>query len=141
MKYLFSQLTVKKREFFTAIAVLGFLAPIVMAAPATQAIKGRTGGNVDSKNCGFVAPKPSYTMSLSQRMDYMRMFVDAQGGQPTLLIVGPKTNDRFCVLGDSGTGLKPEISGVWEPGNYSVYVGDRYGEQHPFTLQIITSKN
>ena len=141
MKYLFAQLIHSKTMLLCVVALVGLIPPIVIAAPTPQAIKGRTGGTVDSKSCGFVATTPSYTMSLSRRMDYMRMLVDAQGGQPTLLIVGPKGNDRFCVLGDAHIGLKPEISGVWEPGKYNVYVGDRYGEQHPFTLRILTNKN
>ena len=141
MKYLFAQLIHNKIRLLCVMALVGLISPVVTAAPTPQKIEGRTGGTVDSKSCGFVAKTPSYTMSLSQRMDYMRMLVDAQGGQPTLLIVGPKGDDRFCVLGDSDTGLKPEISGVWEPGNYNVYVGDRYGEQHPFTLRILTNKN
>jgi hypothetical protein len=118
---------------------------LVLAAPALnvkdQTVQGMSGGSVDSKNCGFIAATPSYTMSLSQRVDYMRMQVEANGGQPTLLIVGPKKEDSFCVLGDNSTGLKPEISGVWEPGTYQFYVGDRNGERHQFTLNIFTNKN
>ena len=118
---------------------------LVLAAPTldvkNQKVEGNSGGSVDSKNCGFVGATPSYTMSLSQRVDYMRMQVEANGGQPTLLIVGPKDEDSFCVLGDNSTGLKPEISGVWEAGTYQFYVGDRNGERHQFTLNIFTDKN
>ena len=106
-----------------------------------QTIRGNSGGPIDSKNCGFVAATPSYTVSLSERMDYMRILVETNGGQPTLLIIGPKAEDSFCVLGDMNAGLKPEISGVWEPGTYQVYVGDRSGRRHRFTLNISTDKN
>lgn len=116
-----------------------------IAAPKSdtynQTIRGNSGGPVDSKNCGFVAHNPSYTISLSNRIDYMRMFVEVNGGQPTLLVIGPKAEDSFCVLGDMNTGLNPEISGVWEAGTYNVYIGDRYGERHQFTLRISTDKN
>ena len=128
-------------KFLGAIAVVGVLASSSSALPVTETVRGKTGGSVDSKNCGFVGNKPSHTMTVAQRMDYMKMFVEAQGGQPTLLIVGPKRDDSFCVLGDASSGLNPEISGVWEPGNYQVYVGDREGGQHPFTLRILTEKN
>ena len=116
-----------------------FAAP--KSEPQNQTIRGNSGGPIDSKNCGFVAATPSYTVSLSERMDYMRILVETNGGQPTLLIIGPKAEDSFCVLGDMNAGLKPEISGVWEPGTYQVYVGDRSGGRHRFTLNISTEKN
>jgi hypothetical protein len=117
----------------------------LLAAPKSstdnQTIQGNSGGPIDSKNCGFVGATPSYTLSLSERIDYMRMFVQANGGQPTLLVIGPNKEDSFCVLGDLSAGLNPEISGVWEAGTYNVYVGDRSGEQHQFTLKISTAQN
>lgn len=105
-----------------------------------QVIQGSSGGPVNSGNCGFIANSPNYTLNLSQRVDYMRITVQAVGGQPTLLVVGPQPNDSFCVLGDRGSGLQPEISGVWEPGNYRIFIGDRTGTRHQFTLNISQSK-
>jgi len=32
---------------------------------------------------------------------------------------------RFCVLADRFSEGKPEISGFWQAGKYSLYVGDR----------------
>lgn len=113
----------------------------LLAAPLDNQIRGSSGGSVESKNCGFIAATPSYTISLSERTDYLRMLVEANGGKPTLLVIGPKAEDSFCVLGDLSAGLNPEISGVWEPGTYQVYVGDRSGESHQFTLSISTDKN
>lgn len=112
----------------------------VLAAPETVIINGQSGGSVNSKSCGFVSTKPSYTLSLSKRTDYLKMSVAAEGGQPTLLVIGPKDEDSYCVLGDINAGLKPEISGVWEAGKYKVYVGDRYGERHQFKLDISATK-
>ena len=105
-----------------------------------QVIQGRSGGPVNSGNCGFIPNSPNYTINLPQRVDYMRITVQAVGGQPTLLVVGPQANDSFCVLGDRGSGLKPEISGVWEPGNYNIFIGDRTGTRHQFKLNISRSK-
>lgn len=114
----------------------------LLAAPIdAQTIRGNSGGSVSSKNCGFIAATPSHTISLSERVDYMKMLVQADGGKPTLLVIGPKNEDSFCVLGDLSAGLNPEISGVWEPGTYRVYVGDRSGESHQFTLSISANKN
>ncbi len=105
-----------------------------------QLIRGSSGGPVNSVNCGFIANSPNYTINLPERVDYMRITVQAVGGQPTLLVVGPQANDSFCVLGDRGAGLQPEISGVWEPGTYNIFIGDRTGTQHKFTLNISRSK-
>jgi hypothetical protein len=108
----------------------------IQLTQTNQVIKGQSGGSVDSQGCGFIATSPNYEMNLEQRIDYMRLTVQATGGQPTLLVLGPDAGDSFCVLGDEVSGLKPEISGVWEAGNYQVYIGDRLGSQHQFTLSV-----
>jgi hypothetical protein len=108
----------------------------IQLTQANQVIKGHSGGSVDSQGCGFIGTIPNYEMNVKQRIDYMRLTVQATGGQPTLLVLGPGTGDSFCVLGDEVSGLKPEISGVWEAGNYQIYVGDRLGSQHQFTLNV-----
>jgi hypothetical protein len=105
-----------------------------------QTIQGRSGGSIDSKGCGFIAEQPNHIIQLSQRVDYMRLSVKASGGHPTLLVLGPNSGDSFCVLGDRVSGLKPEMSGVWEAGEYKIYVGDRVGENYSFTLNISTEK-
>ena len=104
----------------------------------SQIIEGESGGFVDSQGCGFISEVPNHQMSLPQRIDYMRLTVQTDGGQPTLLVLGPNSGDSFCVLGDEISGLNPEISGVWEAGNYEIYVGDRSGSQHQFVLNIST---
>lgn len=105
---------------------------------SVRIIQGQSGGSNNSKGCGFVAARPNYEMTLKQEIDYMRLTVQASGGQPTLLVLGPNSEDSFCVLGDKLAGLKPEISGVWEAGHYRIYIGDRVGERHQFTLNIST---
>ena len=124
-----------------AIAILLFDPGVGMAQPILEnkTIEGQSGGSIDSQGCGFIAASPNHQMDLSQRIDYMRLSVRADGGQPTLLVLGPNPGDSFCVLGDEISGLKPEISGVWEPGNYQIFVGDRSGRQHQFVLDISTN--
>lgn len=107
-------------------------------AQGDRTIEGKSGGSTDSQGCGFINNTPSYEMNLESRVDYMRFTVETSGGQPTLLVVGPNSSDSFCVLGDEISGLKPEISGVWEPGFYQIYVGDRTNAQHDFVLDIST---
>ncbi|MEM8832310.1 MAG: hypothetical protein AAGE96_23665 [Cyanobacteria bacterium P01_G01_bin.19] len=105
---------------------------------SSQIVEGQSGGSKDSQGCGYIADRPNHQMNLSQRIDYMRLTVQTDGGQPTLLVLGPNSGDSFCVLGDEISGLKPEISGVWEAGNYDVYIGDRSGDRHRFVLNIST---
>lgn len=104
----------------------------------TQTIQGQSGGSIDSKGCGFIASSPNYVINLSERLDYMRLSVQATGGEPTLLVVGPQSGDTLCALGDEVSGFKPEISGVWEPGQYQIFIGDRTGATYQFTLNIST---
>ncbi len=113
---------------------------VPIEAEATQPIQGNSGGSINSKDCGFIATSPNHRMRINRRMDYMRLTVTAKGGQPTLLIVEPKTGQRFCALGDQGAGLLPEISGSWEPGEYEVYVGERSNNRYQFTLNIHTKR-
>lgn len=107
---------------------------------STSSIQGQSGGPIDSKGCGFIPASPNHVIDVNKRIDYMRLTVEATGGQPTLLIEGPGSKDRFCVLADEVSGFKPEISGVWEPGHYSIYVGDRTGANYQFTLNISQNK-
>ncbi|MCC0177259.1 hypothetical protein I4641_09750 [Waterburya agarophytonicola K14] len=124
----------------TLILYLAILSiyPQATLAEGDSIIKGQSGGSIDSQGCGFIASRPNHQMKLNQRVDYMRLTVQSDGGQPTLLVLGPNSGDSFCVLGDEISGLKPEISGVWEEGNYDIYVGDRSGQQHQFVLDIST---
>jgi hypothetical protein len=110
----------------------------LILSQGNKTIEGLSGGSTDSHGCGFIPDSPSYKMNLATRIDYLRFTVEAAGGQPTLLVVGPNSDDSFCVLGDQGSGLKPEISGVWEAGSYQIYVGDRTQDRHKFTLSVST---
>ena len=103
------------------------------------AIEGQSGGEVQSQGCGFIAQTPNHVLDITTRIDYMRVSVQVGGGKPTLLVDGP--DGMFCILADDESGVKPEISGVWLPGKYSIYVGDRQGSRHPFTLRISSKNN
>lgn len=105
-----------------------------------QNLKGKTGGGIDSKDCGYINSQPNHIINLIKKVDYLRVTLKANGGQPTLLILGPGSADRFCVLGDLNSGVNPEISGVWEAGKYIIYVGDLTNSNHDFTLNISTKK-
>ncbi|ARV60005.1 hypothetical protein BZZ01_16465 [Nostocales cyanobacterium HT-58-2] len=104
--------------------------------PDPLTVNGTSGGNVQS-NCGNIDSKPNQILQVTESLPYLRLAVES-GGQPTLLIDGP--GGRFCVLADSYSGGKPEISGYWKAGDYSLYVGDLSKGQYSYTLSISQQK-
>jgi hypothetical protein len=99
-------------------------------------LNGKSGGNVHS-NCGNISEQPSQIIQVKKTIPYLRLTVDSPG-QPTLLIDGP--GGRFCVLVDNYSGNKPEFSGFWQPGDYSLYIGDLSQQQYNYTLSISQQK-
>ena len=100
--------------------------------PDPLVVHGTSGGE-KSSDCGNIAATPNQVIQVTQALPYLHLSVQS-AGQPTLLINGP--GGRFCVLGDSYSGEKPEFSGYWQAGKYSLNVGDRAQGQHPYTLSI-----
>lgn len=98
--------------------------------------QGDDGGEKNSGDCGFIADKPNHILQLPQKVYSLSITVEAEGGKPSLLVIGPTDKERFCVLGDTTLGRKPEIKGVWLPGRYLIYVGEMEGNRYPFTLRI-----
>jgi len=100
--------------------------------PDPLVVNGTSGGLTKS-NCGRIAATPNQVIQVSESLPYLRVTV-AGRGKPTLLIDGP--NGRFCVLADADPKKNPEISGYWQAGKYSIYVGQLSPGQHPYTLSI-----
>jgi hypothetical protein len=101
-------------------------------------VRGTSGGSQASKNCGMIAATPNVVVNLSENFNYLRFSVQG-AGQPTLLIQAP--NGSSCVQADNFSGGKIEAPGYWEKGSYSIYVGDRAGGQHPYTLTITQKRS
>ena len=100
-------------------------------------ITGKSGGSVNS-NCGSIPNTPHQVLKLNQSLPYLRITVESED-TPTLLIDGP--GGRFCVLSDTYSGDKPEISGFFKDGTYNLYVGQLISGQSPtYTLSISQQK-
>jgi hypothetical protein len=99
--------------------------------PDPLTVTGTSGGTQASKGCGMIGATPNYVVNLANNFNYLRFTVQG-AGQPTLLIQGP--NGSSCVQAVPGGNI--EVPGYWEKGSYSIYVGDRAGTQHPYTLTI-----
>ena len=104
--------------------------------PDPLTISGKSGG-FEKSNCGNISKTPSQVLKVSESLPYLRLTVESKG-KPTLLIDGPE--GRFCVLGDSYSEEKPEISGYWQAGEYLLYIGSLSSEQHEYTLSISQQK-
>ncbi|WP_193195287.1 hypothetical protein [Nostoc sp. MG11] len=104
--------------------------------PDPLILNGQSGGSVKS-NCGNITAAPNQVIQVTESLPYLRLTVESKG-QPTLLIDGP--GGRFCVLADSYSGGKLELSGYWQPGKYLLFVGDLSQQQHSYTLSISQQK-
>jgi hypothetical protein len=100
--------------------------------PDPLVLNGKSGGTVKS-NCGNITTEPNQVIQVTESLPYLRLTVESQG-KPTLLINGP--GGRFCVMGDSYSGGKPELSGYWQPGKYSLYIGELSQQQSTYNLSI-----
>ncbi|MEH2054813.1 MAG: hypothetical protein V7K97_01255 [Nostoc sp.] len=100
--------------------------------PDPVVLKGKSGGTVKS-NCGNITTEPNQVIQVTESLPYLRLTVESQG-KPTLLINGP--GGRFCVMADSYSGDKAELSGYWQPGKYSLYVGELSQGQYRYNLSI-----
>ncbi len=104
--------------------------------PDPLILKGKSGGTVKS-NCGNITSVPNQVIQLKESLPYLRLTVESQG-KPTLLIDGP--GGRFCVLADTYSGGKPELSGFWQAGEYSLHVGELSQKEYSYTLSISQQK-
>jgi hypothetical protein len=100
--------------------------------PDPLVVKGTSGGTVAS-NCGNISATPTQVIQVTESLPYLRLTVESQGN-PTLLIKGP--GGRFCVLADKYSGGKAELSGYWQEGKYSLYVGESSPQKYSYTLSI-----
>ncbi|HEY9625736.1 MAG TPA: hypothetical protein V6C84_00405 [Coleofasciculaceae cyanobacterium] len=114
-----------------AIASAAIGNPIQTPLTSAVTVTGNSGGS-QSSQCGFIAGTPSQVVVVSQTTP-LRFKVVQGAGQPTLRITGPVNQ---CAMAEGSSGGTIEIPGVWQPGTYSVFVGDRAQGSYPFTLSI-----
>lgn len=124
-----------------ALATAGAaLSETIAITPSSNAVQvgGTSGGSAKGGSCaGNISASPNHVIRVSQDTN-LRFTLQADGGQPTLLIRGSAGQD-FCVAADSLSGGKIDIPGRWTQGTYSVFVGDRSNGQHAYKLSISRS--
>jgi hypothetical protein len=102
---------------------------------ATVELAGKSGGSLADGSCaGNISNTPNHTITVPKDMN-LRFTLQAQGGQPALLIRSA-SGQNFCVPADSYSNGRVVIPGRWEQGLYSIFVGDRANGSHSYTLSI-----
>ncbi len=102
--------------------------------PNPLIVSGLSGG-VRPTSCGFIPDNPTQVVRVTKPMANLNFQVTGSG-EPTLFISGPN-GQSFCIPADSGSGGRIEVPGLWEQGNYSLFVGNRQTGNFPFTLSIV----
>ncbi len=96
-------------------------------------LTGQTGGP-EASACGNIDPRANQTIQVTETFTSLSFQVESEGDF-TLLITGPD-GFRECVLANNSDGGGIEAPGLLTRGEYQVFVGDRKGERHPYTLSI-----
>jgi hypothetical protein len=111
-----------------------------VATPLNQAVvvEGQSGGSQASV-CGNIPNAPHQQVQVTEAFTSLRFQVSSSPTS-TLLVRG-SDGQTHCVMADRYSGGTIELPGLWDPGQYSVFVGEQGGGQHPFTLSIIQSGN
>lgn len=121
-----------------AIAGISGMMPAAMANPVQTPLQspvvvtGNSNGSQANNSCrGFQFPgAPTQVVRVTQPNTALRFRVEG-GGQLALLVTG--MDNPMCV---PSAGSSIEVPGVWQPGTYSLFVGDRDSSNSPFTLSI-----
>jgi hypothetical protein len=114
-----------------ALAQAQTVARTPLAAPIEMT--GVTGG-AEASACGNINPATGVLVQVTEAFASLNFEVQSQGDY-TLFITGPN-GFKECVFAhnyDNGVIKSP---GLLNRGDYQVYVGDRRGESHPYTLSV-----
>lgn len=122
------------------------LATVLSVGPAVQAqsvmrtpldspleLTGQTGGR-ESSACGNIDRSAGQTIEVTEAFASLSFEVESQGDY-TLLITGPD-GFRECVFAHNYDGGVIQAPGLLNQGEYNIFVGDRSGERHPYTMSI-----
>ena len=129
---------------FTALFLATAAALSVSSAASAQSVArtplsapiemtGMSGGQ-ESSACGNINRAAGQTVNVTETFASLNFEVESAGDY-TLLITGPN-GFRECVFAHNHDGGVIQAPGLLNRGQYRVFVGDRKGESHPYTLSI-----
>jgi len=126
--------------FFIAIFAALSIGSIANAQEAARTpldspleLSGQTGGPRLSA-CGHIDPDAGQTIQVTEPFTSLSFKVESEGDY-TLLITGPD-GFRECVFARNYDDGGIEAPGLLTRGDYQVFVGDRKGESHPYTMSV-----
>jgi hypothetical protein len=93
-----------------------------------------TSGGPESSACGNINRAEGQVVQVTEMFASLSFEVKSAGDY-TLLITGPNGFSE-CVFAHNYDGGVIQSPGLLNQGEYRVYVGDRRGESHPYTLSI-----
>lgn len=96
-------------------------------------LTGVSGGR-ESSVCGNINTATAQRISVAEAFASLNFEVQSQGDY-TLLITGPN-GFKECVFAHNYDGGVIQAPGLLNQGEYQVFIGDRKGESHPYTLSI-----
>ena len=111
------------------------MAQSVASTPLSAPVQmsGQTGGSQTSA-CGNINPSGAQRVQVTESFASLDFEVESQGNY-TLLIKGPGGFEE-CVFAHNYDGGVLKSPGLLNQGEYRVFVGDRDGASHPYTLSI-----
>ncbi|MEM6448744.1 MAG: hypothetical protein AAF703_00350 [Cyanobacteria bacterium P01_D01_bin.105] len=126
--------------FFAATAALSVSSAVSAQRPVAHTpltgpleMTGVSGGR-ESSVCGNIDRSAGQTISVTEMFASLSFAVEGEGDY-TLLITGPN-GFRECVFAHNYDGGVIQAPGLLNQGQYRVFIGDRKGESHPYTLSI-----
>jgi len=139
------QKSVLRKSFQSIISVSVLIAPLVGVIPGAIAdtirtpistsvtVQGNSGGN-QSSQCGFISRSPNHRLIVTEPLVSLRFTLEGSG-EPTIVIQNEQGR-RECVMADQLSSGTIELPGAWEEGRYDIFIGDRTGNSHNYTLVI-----
>ncbi|MEM7772076.1 MAG: hypothetical protein AAGA75_18950 [Cyanobacteria bacterium P01_E01_bin.6] len=140
----------KLQHVFRATAFAGTLAAsLLINMTAVQAdtistpisntftVQGSSGGTQNSQ-CGYISATPNHQLVITERLVALRFTVEGEG-QPTLAIQDEQGRIE-CVMSHQFSNGIIELPGAWEAGRYNIFIGDRTGGNHRYTLSVIQER-
>ncbi|MEL6604422.1 MAG: hypothetical protein AAFP20_14490 [Cyanobacteria bacterium J06614_10] len=130
----------KLSPFALALAAVLSVGPAVQAQSVTRTpldspleLTGQSGGR-ESSACGNIDRSAGQVIEVTESFASLSFEVESEGDY-TLLITGPD-GFRECVFAHNYDGGVIQAPGLLNQGEYKVFVGDRSGESHPYTMSI-----
>lgn len=107
-----------------------------VSPPDPQRSRGETGGSRDARSygkacVGTIDTTPDHRLTVTSALN-LRIFVESTTDS-TLVVVGP--NRTWCD-DDSHGDLDAEVSGVFAPGQYQIFVGTNGNQNGNYTITL-----